>query len=43
MILEAKRLLKLGGGYEILFSKQMLQRLPLPLAQVKQAIIQKMY
>ena len=32
-----------GKGLKILTTKQMLQRLPIALAQVKQGIIQKIY
>ena len=35
MILEAKRLAKQGTGPKILTPKQMLQRLPIALAQIK--------
>ena len=35
MILEAKKLAKLGTGIKILTPKQMLQRLPIAIAQVK--------
>ena len=35
MILEAKRLAKQGTGLKILTPKQMLQRLPIVLAQIK--------
>ena len=35
MILEAKRLAKQGTGLKILTPKQMLQRLPIALAQIK--------
>ena len=40
---EARNQAKQGTGLKILTPKQMLQRLPIPLAQVKQAIIQKAY
>ena len=44
MILEAKRLAKQKGtGLKILTPNQMLKRLPIALAQTKQAIIQKVY
>ena len=35
MILEGKRLAKQGGGLKILTPKQMLQRLPIALPQIK--------
>ena len=46
MILEAKKKAaeeQGGTGLEILTPKQMVQRLPIALAQVKQVIIQKVY
>ena len=46
MILEAKKKAaeeQGGTGLKILTSKQMIQRLPIALAQVKQVIIQKVY
>ena len=44
MILDAKSLAKQEGtGLKILTSKQMLQRLPIALAQIKAGIIQKVY
>ena len=35
--------LRQGKGLKILIPKQMLQRLPIALAQIKQAIIQRIY
>ena len=44
MILEAKRLAKQEGkGLKILAPKQILQRFPMALAQIKAAIIQRVY
>ena len=34
---------KQGAGLKILIPKQMLQRLPIALAQIKQGIIQELY
>ena len=42
-IYKTKQNKKTGTGLKILTPKQMLQRLPIALAQVKQAIIQKVY
>ena len=41
MILEAKRLAKQGTGLKILTPKQMLQRLPIALAQIKAGNVSK--
>ena len=41
MILEAKRLAKQGTGLKMLTPKQMLQRLPIALAQIKAGNISK--
>ena len=44
MIIEAKILAKQEGkGLKILTPKQMLQRLPIALAQIKQGIIHQVY
>ena len=43
MIFEAKKLAKQGAGLKILPPKEMLQRLPIALAIIQQAIIQKLY
>ena len=45
MILEAKKLAKEqeGNGLKILTLNQMLQRLPISLAQIKAGIIEKVY